>query len=320
MLHITVLGPFQVSFESVPELKLTGTIRRLFAYLLLQNYRPQPRELLAELFWGDQSEERAHKCLNTALWRLRTVLELEGIHKDAYLVNPHPGEIAFNRESQHWLDLVVFEETARRLLSKSVDEISSSDEQDFQRLQQLYRGDLLESFYDDWALRAREYIRKLYLDSLSVYMGYEQRHGHLSAAIEKGLQILDMDPLREEIHRDVMRLYLTLGQRTLAIRQYQICADLLERELGILPLSETQQLYALCLEDSPATSVSTVSAELSNLVVSPSPKGLTDVEEMRKQLEHLNRTLNSAQRQLDIVKQHVQNLQEIYRRKDSTAS
>ena len=41
-----------------------------------------------------------------------------------------------------------------------------------------------------------------------------------------------------------MRLYCDLGQRSLAVRQYQRCREILVDELGILPMEETQALYA----------------------------------------------------------------------------
>jgi DNA-binding SARP family transcriptional activator len=41
-----------------------------------------------------------------------------------------------------------------------------------------------------------------------------------------------------------MRLYLKSGQRALAARQYGICRLTLAKELGVLPMEETQTLYA----------------------------------------------------------------------------
>jgi hypothetical protein len=40
-----------------------------------------------------------------------------------------------------------------------------------------------------------------------------------------------------------MRLYPEWGQRPLAARQYEICRLTLAKELGILPIEETQTLY-----------------------------------------------------------------------------
>jgi DNA-binding SARP family transcriptional activator len=59
-----------------------------------------------------------------------------------------------------------------------------------------------------------------------------------------GQLILQTDPLREDIHRALMRLHAAQGERALAMRQYEVCRDLLAGELGIVPLAETQTLYA----------------------------------------------------------------------------
>ena len=57
-----------------------------------------------------------------------------------------------------------------------------------------------------------------------------------------GHKILDLDPLREEIHREMMRLYYRNGQRAQALRQYDTCSNILEQELGVPPMEETQML------------------------------------------------------------------------------
>ena len=40
-----------------------------------------------------------------------------------------------------------------------------------------------------------------------------------------------------------MRLYFEQGNRSMALRQYQICRDSLQRELGVKPDDETERMY-----------------------------------------------------------------------------
>ena len=40
---------------------------------------PAQPEVLAGIFWGDRSDGKARRCLNTAVWRLRNALEPEGV-------------------------------------------------------------------------------------------------------------------------------------------------------------------------------------------------------------------------------------------------
>jgi DNA-binding SARP family transcriptional activator len=55
--------------------------------------------------------------------------------------------------------------------------------------------------------------------------------------------ILGQNPYREAALRGLMRCYYRLGDRAAAIRQYQICAKILREELGVSPMSETEELY-----------------------------------------------------------------------------
>lgn len=224
--------------------KITKMIQGLLAFLVLHRQRTHPRDILATLFWGDQSEERARNCLSTALWRLRRILEPSGVSKGTYLLTTNPGEVGFNRESDHWLDVAVFEEQVTRILAKPVQDLRPEDVNNLNKALSLYTSELLEGFYDDWALRERERLRSLHLKSLMWLLGYWRNARAFEESLNCGLRVLNLDPLREEIHREVIRLYMAQGQRTMAIRQYQICCRILDEELGVSPMEETQALYA----------------------------------------------------------------------------
>lgn len=243
-LKLTLFGRIRVAPEDVAgEIKMPRSVQGLLAYLLLFRYRLHPREVLAGLFWHEATEERARSCLSTALWRLRTILEPAGVPKGSYLITTTSGEVGFNQASNYWLDAAVFEETVNRILAKTGPVLDDEDARHLAACQQLYTGDLLEGFYDDWALRERERLRLLNLKALIRLM---RHNGHLQAwddAVAWGQQVLRQEPLLEEIHRDLMRYYVAKGQRTLALRQYQQCCRILKEELGIPPLEETQALF-----------------------------------------------------------------------------
>ncbi|GIK41282.1 MAG: hypothetical protein BroJett011_51150 [Chloroflexota bacterium] len=244
VLQVSLFGSMQIVHHGwSAEMKVTHTVRALLAYLLLQRHRYHPREVLANLFWGEYSETRARSCLSTALWRLRLVLEPAGISPGTYLMTTPSGEIGFNSNSDYWLDVAIFEELAGQVLRQPSEGLTLATVQEFEQVLPLYTGELMEGFYDDWALRERERLRLLYLNSLICLMRYYHHHGAYEQSLNYGQQILKLDPLREEIHREIMRLYLENGQRTLAVRQYEICREILAMELGISPMEETQALY-----------------------------------------------------------------------------
>ena len=229
--------------DQPPEVKLTRGLQAFLAYLLLERNRTHPREVLAGLFWGDQDEEHARSCLSTALWRLRRVLEPEGVPPGTYLIAHPTGSVGFNCQSDFWLDVAVFEERASRPLAHPSQALTAAEIEALEQVLPLYTGDLLEGIYADWALRERERLRCLYLNSLACLMRYYRRHGICDKGLDCGHKILQLDPLREEIHREMMQLYLDSDQRALAVQQYEACRRILAEELGIAPLEETQLLY-----------------------------------------------------------------------------
>ena len=244
-LQVFLFGDIRVVHDGRPfKVRLTRTLQVLLAYLLLQRHRNHPREVLAGIFWGDYTEERARNCLSTALWRLRLMLEPENIPRGTYLMSAQTGEVGFNCESDHWLDVAIFEAHADRILARPIHAIGAADALALENALQLYTCELLEGFYDDWALRERERLRCVYLSSLVHLMHYYKRHAAYEKSLACGQQILHHDPLREEIHPEVMLLHLENGQRAMALRQYETCRRTLAEELNIPPMEETQALYA----------------------------------------------------------------------------
>lgn len=245
ILRVSLFGGIHVTHSNwLREDKLTREIQALLAYLLLQRNRTQPRDVLAGVFWGEHSHEKARRALNTALWRLKKALEPDGIPAGTYLIGTQSGEVGFNCESQYWLDAEVFERGTNRIINYASQEREEPDVQELEKIMELYKGELLEGFYDEWALRERERLRALYLKNLMYLMQYYKFQREYEKAKACGQQILDLDPIREDIHREMMRLYLESGQRPLAARQYAICQLTLAKELGISPMEETQTLYA----------------------------------------------------------------------------
>lgn len=244
-LRISLLGGVHIAHTAyAAESKVTRSVQALLAYLLLQGHRSHSRDALAGLFWGEHREDQARSCLSTALWRLRTILEPSGVPRGTYLVVTPMGEVCFNWASDYWLDVAVFEELVGQVRVQPTNPLTGIKVQELQNALHLYTGELLEGFYADWVLRERERLRTLYLHSLQRLMEYYQQQRMYAESLAYGQLILQHDPLREDIHRALMRLHGEHGQRVLAARQYEACRDLLAAELDISPLEETQTLYA----------------------------------------------------------------------------
>ena len=66
--------------------------------------------------------------------------------------------------------------------------------------------------------------------------------GEHDAAIRSARRLVTLDQLSEIGQRALIRAYARAGRRPEALRQYRICAEILKRELGVAPDTETQAL------------------------------------------------------------------------------
>jgi DNA-binding SARP family transcriptional activator len=291
ILRISLFGGFEIAQDSrQSELKVTRTIQALLAYLLLQRHRNHPREKLAALFWGDYSQSRAHNCLNTALWRARQLVEPEGVDRGTYLICTTQGEIGFNSKSEYWLDVAVFEEGVRQALAHPCEMMGAACAEKLEMAMGLYSGELLEGFYYDWALAERERLRDLYVKGLARLMRYYERQGIYDTSVMYAQKILYLDPLREEIHRDLIRLFLKTGQRVQAMQQYETCRSTLAAELNVEPMEETRMLLTQMIEP-------TANSRMHSVIIDQH----SDLYQVVQQLQLVLQSLDATRQQLQRV-------------------
>ncbi|MFQ5617017.1 MAG: bacterial transcriptional activator domain-containing protein, partial [Anaerolineales bacterium] len=210
-----------------------------------------------------------------------------------FLLTTSAGEVSFNFDSDHWLDVDTFEEKVKQGMAEPPASMTPAHAQALEEAQQLYSGELLEDCYGDWVFRERERLNLLYLNSLARLMRYHELHDHYNRSLGCGQKILAIDPLREQVHRHIMRLYLRNGQRALAAQQYEICRQVLADELGIRPMVETQALYDQI--------VTTSVPRASTVEIAESRPG--SLQRALGQLKAAMRNLDQAQAQLQQARQ-----------------
>jgi DNA-binding SARP family transcriptional activator len=293
VLRISLFGSYEVcnSDPTSVSVKLTRTIQSLLAYFLLEP-RLHSREALAGMFWKEFDTGRARNCLNTALWRLRQALEPGNTPAGAYLLTNPYGDVGFNWESNHWLDVEIFEKSLKPAI-QSPPGGSGWKIQQIEEVLDLYSGDLLEGFYDDWVLQEREIYRRLYLNGLAYLMqAYRDQHRY-EKSLACGQKLLYLEPLREEVHREMMRLFAENGQRSLALQQYETCRQVLKQELGISPMEETDRLYHQLLTNGPAA-VSFTSPGQASSAPAEFHQALFQFQNALKKLAEVQRDLQEA--------------------------
>jgi len=220
------------------QLEFSGstTARALLAFLLLNRSHPQSRNRLAGLFWPDMDEARSRRALTQALWRIRNLLP-DHLQSDAQQIHIPVVD-----------SLLVDVEEFERLVGNHSSIESISPEGKFAETQalseavELYCGELLEGFYDDWVLLERERLRELYLRSLDGLIDIEKTRGDYTRALDFALRLAQADPYREAAHREVMRLYFALDRPEAALTQFETCCRILEEEFGLETDKQTRAL------------------------------------------------------------------------------
>lgn len=113
----------------------------------------------------------------------------------------------------------------------------------------LYRGELLEGLnprplaFEDWLTVERSHLWEYATQALTALLQHYLESGAKQRAIQFGVRLLALDPLREPVHRTLMQLYAQLGRYGAALRQYQVCRTVLQRELQVAPEPATEQLH-----------------------------------------------------------------------------
>jgi DNA-binding SARP family transcriptional activator len=239
-LRIFALGRLRVLCDQIPLHFPTKKPQDLLCFLLLHAGETLERDLIAERLWPMRPPGKARRSLSTALWRLHQALKCLP-PPQPYLLTER-STLAFNTTAPYWFDVEVFERQATFGLAGS----PLCDEAHRQALEEaldLYRGDLLEGCYDDWCLAERERLQLLLLRVLKRLQRHYRLDEAFETAISCGHRLLTLDPLQEDVYRELMHCYVEAGQRPLALEQFQHCRETLRRELHIEPMPETWRLY-----------------------------------------------------------------------------
>jgi DNA-binding SARP family transcriptional activator len=223
----------------------TRRAEELLIYLLIHQKTQHSREKLVDTIWPEAGLSNGRASLSTALWRLRTVFDRLEVSPADYLQTTRDW-ISLEPASPLKCDFVAFEEQLKAA-ERTTDE--RHRQRSYQAAIEHYSGPFCEGIYTDWCLRERERLERLYLRAQGQLMAGFIRQRHYLEAIATGQAILENDPLREEVHRALMRCYWKMGRRAAAARQFQRCARLLQQELQILPMPETIALYGRIVEE-----------------------------------------------------------------------
>lgn len=229
-------GRAELGGEEIPPSEwAAASVRHLLFYLLMHG--SQTRDQIAAALWPELPAHKVKATFHTTKFRLKRALDREAVHYDGTSYHIHP-------ELEAWFDVAVFEKLVK-------EQGAGRPEERFHKAVELYQGDFLVDCYADWCVPIRERLRRQYLEAIEELAQRLLVRRQYRRALEVLRRGLEVDNLREDIHRQLMRAYTRSGRRSEALAQYRRCARLLEQELGALPSPQTTALYRRILEELP---------------------------------------------------------------------
>ncbi|GER88013.1 hypothetical protein KDW_21750 [Dictyobacter vulcani] len=230
-----LLGPPEVYYNEQP-IRIPRRRSRALLYYMVSTHTPQPRERLMALLCGDMDDESARRAFKTMLAEVRS--QLRSVDPSIEWITSDEDRLTFHPLAPIWLDTEIFEKATANVQSNLSLAIK------------LYRNKFLDGFFlkgapdfDTWVQSTRDHFHHLYMQSLHHMAEVYEANHQLQEAITCTHRLLEADPLSEEAHAQLMRLYWQAGDRTLALRQYERLGKVLAEEFSVQPLAATKELY-----------------------------------------------------------------------------
>jgi len=229
--EVYALGPGYVIINGQHVTTWEGHLPRLLFFFALD--RPMcTRSEICQAFWPDLPDDQAVNVFHVTKRRLHKALGFDVLLHESghYRVNP-----ALNLQ----YDVLEFVGSLVEARSRQ----GREGEGYWQHAIDIYRGSFLQGHDDAWITARRSDFQEGYLEALSELARIRELEGRPELALGLLLRAVSEAYNREDLHREVIRIYGVLGRRSEAAEHYhKLQTDLRER-YAISPAPETQAVY-----------------------------------------------------------------------------
>jgi len=229
MLEIRLLGTFDLRQAGKPIALSSRPAQSLFAYLVLNAGTAHRREKLAGLLWPDSMEETARDNLRHALWRIRKALPSDPSAE--YLLTDDLTITFKASTTDYWLDTAELENLSEKA---SIAQLLAA--------LQVYQGELLPGFYEEWVVLEREHLRAVFEHHMARLMSLLQDEKRWLDILDWGERWIKLGQKPEPAYRALMIAHAAKGEMSKVAATYERCVKSLY-EIGIEPSEQTKELF-----------------------------------------------------------------------------
>ena len=244
-LRFELLGGFRVSragWELDEAAWQRPMAARIVRFLLIQGSSGVPEDALFDAFWSDRPADAARQHLTVAVSRARKVLDLPDAEQS--VIEARERTYRLRLRERDTVDVVEFETAAAAALAGQGRDRRAA----LERAAALWTGEPLpEDRYSPWSDAWRERLVHTYSHVLTALVESYEASGEHHDAIRAASRLLEVDPLDERAHRELMVAYARTGRTSHALRQFLECRRALVTDLGVEPSAEISRLQARIL-------------------------------------------------------------------------
>jgi DNA-binding SARP family transcriptional activator len=234
--RVRLLGGFSVRVGDRTVERDEWRLRKAAALVKLLALAPdhrRHRDWIMDRLWPELGKRSASNNLRRTLHAARKALD--PAVGSRYLASEDE-QLALCPVGPLWVDVEAFEAataTARREREPAA----------YRAALDLYAEELLPADrYEEWAEVRRRELRQLHLALLAELAAIHEDRSEHDPAIDALRRVVAEEPVREEGHTSLMRLYALSGRQSEALRQYEILREALTRELGTEPSASSLAL------------------------------------------------------------------------------
>lgn len=204
------------------------------------------RDEIFEMFWPSLTVKEATNVFHVTKRKISERITMKVDAPGNYELTQYSSGFYMPSEKvvRHY-DVADFQEAVEQALVATDDR---KEENLLSRAIDLYKAPFLQTINMKWVEDRREHLRQLYAQALIGMGRIFQRRGEHERALGFYTRTLKETPEREDIHREVMKLYLRVGMVNDARVQFERLTEILESTVGIQPSRETREVYKM-IED-----------------------------------------------------------------------
>jgi ABC-type transport system substrate-binding protein/DNA-binding SARP family transcriptional activator len=224
--------------------------RLLFAYLVVEQGRPVPRDELAEALWGQSPPATWDNALRGLVSKLRELLR----HLDVDGASALTGAFGCYRlelPAGTWVDVIAAADAVRAAETALGEGELEQAKTDAGLAASIARLPFLPGDGGDWVEARRRELGDVRARAAGILADAYLLSGDATEAATWAEQTVELAPFRESGYRRLMEVLIADGNRAEALRVYERCRRLLADELGAYPSPETESIYRGLLEPCP---------------------------------------------------------------------